>query len=295
MKAHSGLDPHLTRQVAHQPLRRWLVLPMVLAVTSVGCVAAPPAETAGSPAQRQSLTDTAPSAPMGDAVAGRQTGQILVAESDQLGLGEIHYLMYLPAMYGAVDEQRWPMIVFLHGSDERGSSARALERVRQVGLPNHIDASDGTFPLIAVSPLAKPDQTWVESIAAVEALISSVMEQYSVDPRRIYLTGLSMGGFGVWELAVSDPERYAALVPISGGSRVPDSLCTVAELPAWVFHGQLDDVVPVDESRAVVRELEACGGSPTYTEYPEARHDAWTQTYANPSLYDWLLDQVRTD
>jgi predicted peptidase len=126
----------------------------------------------------------------------------------------------------------------------------------------------------------------------VIALLDEVQSKYKVDPDRVYLTGLSMGGFGTWETATQYPERFAAIVPICGGGR-PYTVARLKNLPTWVFHGEKDNVVPIKRSEEMVDALKKAGGDVKFTRYPEAGHDSWTETYNNPELYDWFLKHTR--
>jgi predicted peptidase len=114
-----------------------------------------------------------------------------------------------------------------------------------------------------------------------------------VDPDRVYLTGLSMGGYGTWSLAAAHPERFAAIVPICGGGNPADA-AKLASLPVWVFHGAKDPTVPLERSKEMVEAIKSAGGNPRFTIYPEAGHDSWTETYNNPELYQWLLEQKKS-
>jgi predicted peptidase len=148
------------------------------------------------------------------------------------------------------------------------------------------------FPFITVSPQCPYDFCWLMEAHTLNALLDEVAARYAVDADRIYLTGLSMGGYGAWHLGSQYPERFAAVVPIAGGG-VPQDVCTLKDVPVWAFHGELDDVVPVSESEEMVDALKACGGDVRFTLYPGVYHDSWTQTYSNPELYEWLLTHTR--
>jgi predicted peptidase len=197
---------------------------------------------------------------------------------------KIDYLLFLPQGYEE-SKQRWPSILFLHGSGESGTN---LAKVKKRGLPKLVE-SKPDFPFILVSPQC-PGQGWNNK--TLMALLDGVISKYRVDPHRIYLTGLSMGGYGTWSLAAAHPEKFAAIVPISGGGKTADAK-KLAALPIWVFHGAKDSIVPVQRSREMVEAIRAAGGNVKYTEYPEAKHDCWTETYDNPELYKWLLAQKR--
>jgi predicted peptidase len=118
--------------------------------------------------------------------------------------------------------------------------------------------------------------------------VDEMTEKYKVDPERIYLTGLSMGGYGTWSIGCSYPGRFAAIVPICGGG-IPIRAGNLKSVPVWAFHGAKDPVVPLSQSQQMTDAVNRAGGSAQLTVYPEAEHDSWTQTYNNPQLYDWLL------
>jgi predicted peptidase len=195
------------------------------------------------------------------------------------------YQIFLPRTY-TESQVRWPLILFLHGGGERGTD---IEKVKVHG-PLKIAAQRSDFPFIVVAP--QVDTTLIWSTARLDALLDDVQEKYRVDPDRIYVTGLSMGGYGAWHLAMVFPHRFAALVPISGGA-TPSGMCALRHLPIWVFHGARDDVIKLDRSEELVERLKRCNGNVRFTVYPDAGHDAWTRTYDNPELYDWLLQQRR--
>ena len=121
-----------------------------------------------------------------------------------------------------------------------------------------------------------------------------MLQKYQVDPQRVYLTGLSLGGYGTWSLASRYPKRFAAIVPICGGGR-ESAMEPLKDLPVWVFHGAKDEIVSINESERLVEALQAIDGNVKFTVYPEADHDAWTETYNNPQLYQWLLQQKRSN
>jgi predicted peptidase len=195
------------------------------------------------------------------------------------------YLLYLPKAYDEKDS--WPLLLFLHGAGERGDD---LEKVKVHGPPKLI-AAGKEFDFIVISPQCQSDHWWRSE--ELTALLDDVVEKYKVDQDRIYLTGLSMGGFGTWSLAGFSPNRFAALVPICGGG---DSSVArrLAHIPVWVFHGAKDPVVPLSASETMVEALKKADGNVKFTVYPEAGHDSWTDAYNDPNLYQWLLEQKRT-
>jgi predicted peptidase len=193
------------------------------------------------------------------------------------------YQIYLPPGYPS--GKRWPLVLFLHGAGERGSDFAALSHTGLTQL-----AAGRAFPFILVAPQVPADEIW--SIPALAALLDRVTTDFRVDPDRVYLTGLSMGAFGGWDLATSYPDRFAAVVLISGGGN-PVSACRLRDVPVWLVHGRKDDVIPVEESELLARALQGCGGPVRLTVYPEAGHDAWSQTYEDPEFLNWLLAQKR--
>ncbi len=177
-------------------------------------------------------------------------------------------------------------MLFLHGAGERGDD---LELVKTLGLPAILDRQE-EFSFIVVAPQCPQGDSW--STAVLNALLDQVISTYSVDECRVYVTGLSMGGYGTWNLAVRYPHRLAAIAPICGGG-VSLLAYRLKDLPIWAFHGAKDDVVPLSESEKMVDSVKESGGSVRFTVYPEAGHDSWTQTYDNPELYEWFLQHRR--
>jgi predicted peptidase len=214
------------------------------------------------------------------------SGQQTPCQLDRTIKVTMKYLLYLPKNY----EQKpsWPLMLFLHGGGEGGDD---LELVKKHGPPKLIEAGQ-QFPFIVVSPQCPKGKSWEAFTFELTALLDEIVEKYKVDRYRIYLTGMSMGGYGTWSLASYTPDRFAALVPICGGGD-PSRTRRLAQIPIWVFHGAKDPTVPLKRSEEMVEALKKNGGTPKFTVYPEAKHDSWTETYANPELYEWLLQQRR--
>jgi len=202
---------------------------------------------------------------------------------------QMEYLLFLPESYAQSANQEFPLILFLHGAGERGSD---LDSVKRHGIPKIVETNPD-FPFIAVSPQCPEDSWWTSELHTINGLIEEVVEKYKVDTSRIYLTGLSMGGFGTWSLASMYPERFAAIAPVCGGGEVRQILRSLTEMPIWTFHGQKDDVIPFSRSEEIVTALKKHGSSIKFTIYPEAGHDSWTETYDNPELYEWFLKHSR--
>lgn len=215
------------------------------------------------------------------------------------------YQVFVPSR--TVAPGKAPVILFLHGSGERGD-----DNLRQVavGLGPHVQAHAGDFPAIVVFPQAPQDSEWNQVADVAFAQLDAATREFGGDPDRTYLTGLSMGGYGVWDYALRQSYRFAALVPVCGGLVHPrrpsmavaglddeaDPYAAVAQrlrgIPVWIFHGAKDDAVPVEYSRrmdAAFRTADARDAR--YTEFPDANHNSWDPAYATPELWTWLFAQ----
>ena len=193
------------------------------------------------------------------------------------------YLLFLPDGYGK-NKQSWPLILFLHGAGERGSD---LNKVKKHGPPKIVEKQKD-FPFIVVSPQCPEDDWWTDKTEVLINLLDDIVARYNVDKERIYLTGLSMGGYGSWALASEYPKRFAAVAPIcGGGNRI--MAFRLKDMPVWAFHGAKDSVVPLKQSEEMVNAIKARGGDAKLTVYPDAGHDSWTETYNNEELYEWFL------
>jgi predicted peptidase len=208
---------------------------------------------------------------------------------------EARYLLFLPQGYNATSGKTWPLMLFLHGAGERGTN---IWKVATHGPPKNV-TSHPDFPFILVSPQCPEGEIWSSDLLL--GLLDEIEQKYAVDTSRVYLTGLSMGGYGTWKLGLSHPERFAAIVPICGGGELLSVLIAdggkaqaLKTLGVWAFHGAKDPVVPTAESERMVSALKRLGVPDVkLTIYPEAGHDAWTETYRNPELYEWLLAHQR--
>jgi predicted peptidase len=208
---------------------------------------------------------------------------------------QVRYLLYLPDSYGKDPQQKWPLILFLHGRGERGDN---LDLLKKQPLPKILE-QQADFPFIVVSPQLSADKLWwSDMIDSLNTLLFQIQSTYSVDPKRVYLTGISMGGFGTWEFALCYPNRFAAIVPIAGGYQegsraIPENICALSDIPIWVFHGGEDiDVLPF-QSEVLVDALKNCDGNIRFTFYADSDHaGSWTRAYADTELYQWLLAQT---
>ena len=221
--------------------------------------------------------------------------QAYTLETEIVKSVHLNYLLFLPRDYGENLQKRWPLILFLHGAGERGDD---LELVKVHGIPKVVEQRED-FPFITVSPQCAVDSWWSAHIEELDALLNEVTAGYAVDTDHLYLTGLSMGGYGTWHLAATYPQRFAALAPICGGgpwfAGFPEKVSVLKDVPIWVFHGAQDDVVPLEESERMVDALKACSSNVRFTVYPDADHDSWTETYDNPELYEWFLQHTRRE
>jgi predicted peptidase len=190
------------------------------------------------------------------------------------------YLLFLPKGYVKTNKDL-PFLFFLHGAGERGNE---IEIVKRNGPPKFI-SQNKNFPFIMAAPQCKEEMRW--NTDELIKLLDEIILKYKIDTKRIYLTGLSMGGFGTWEIAVKYPEKFAAIIPVCGGGD-PAKACIMKNLPIWAFHGAKDDIVPLSKSEEMIKALKKCGGNPLFTIYPNAEHDSWTETYNNPEIYKWL-------
>jgi len=217
------------------------------------------------------------------------------------------YVRYVPRDYSP--DRPWPLIVFLHGAGERGSDGLLPT---EVGLGGAIRRFPERFPALAIFPQCPADRTWEVMLDDVEAMIQATEAAYAVDPDRIYLTGISMGGYGAFLFAAQRPRRYAALMPVCGGaepadvrrlSTAPpaadafghyrDRIAAIAHLPTHIFHGADDTVVPPMRSRQAHRALQNAGAPVHYTEYEGIAHNAWDTAYQDPDNIAWLFEQRR--
>lgn len=203
----------------------------------------------------------------------------------------LEYILYLPRDYSDLEKQ-WPLLLFLHGAGERGHDLTRLERH---GPPMLIATEAREFPFVILAPQCPPRRRWTERpvLEALDALLDDIVSRQRIDESRIYVTGLSMGGTGTWHLACRYPDRFAAIAPICGTGNTRQA-ATIAQVPAWVFYGGRDNRLLIARIRAMGNALKRAGGNVRFTVYPDSRHDAWTETYNHPGLYEWFLEHRRS-
>lgn len=238
----------------------------------------------------------------------RQDGEMFQNRAVTIGATEYHFRVFTPK--GWSKKKKSPVILFLHGAGERGDDNLAQTKV---GIGPAILRQQESLPFIVVLPQCPRNRWWTEPGMQAQALkaLDQTIKEFNGDPKRTYLTGLSMGGYGAWIMAASNPSMFAALAVVCGGVRPPprvnvpqpsDGLAAsadpygavaakVGKTPVWVFHGGADPVVPVTESRKMVETLKAIGGNVRYNEYEGVGHNSWDKAYAEPELFPWLFSQ----
>jgi predicted peptidase len=221
------------------------------------------------------------------------------------------YYVYRPADW--TPDKKWPVIVYLHGADERGADG---VKPTQVGLGPWVWQSHGKFPFVVIFPQCASGSFWMykgEGERVMQAIDRSLKEDAG-DPARVYLTGNSLGGYGTWILGAVHADRFAALVPICGGAapprgrplppeapfaKDPDPYLAVAQhigkVPVWAFHGEDDWLVDPKQTKRLVDDLHQLGNDAKMTIYPGVGHNSWDRTYSNPALWDWLAQQRRAN
>ena len=212
---------------------------------------------------------------------------------DESRTDTVRYWLFLPADYEAQALSGGaPLLLFLHGAGERGNeSGDEIDRVKIHGPPRLLDDPEfaKNFPSVTVSPQCKRGYAW--SPAQLMLLLDHIEENFTIDKNRVYVTGLSMGGFGTWMCLNEAPERFAAAAPICGGAK-PEWAERLVNIPIWTFHGDQDRVVTVDRTQTIVDAIREAGGRKViFTIYRGVAHDSWTPTYDNQLFYDWLFQQ----
>lgn len=197
------------------------------------------------------------------------------------------YAVYVPREYDP--SKKWPLIVFLHGAGERGDDGLLQT---EVGLPNAIRRYADWFPAVVVIPQCPEGSWWDKAIEDIERSYELTREQYNIDSERIYLTGLSMGGYATWMYGAQHSDRWAAMLPICGGGNVEDAPA-LAKVPIWAYHGADDTTVKPEESRKMVEAVKRAGGTIQYTELEKTDHNSWDPAYRNKKVIRWLFKQKK--
>ena len=207
--------------------------------------------------------------------------------------GEVPYLVYLPKNFKPDAEQEFAMVFFLHG---RGESNGPLNLVAKWGPPKFAQRGDD-LPFVVVSPQCPRDDSWNSDTqqSRLKELLDHAVEEFKIDPAQVFLTGLSMGGYGSWTMAARHPERFAAVAPVCGGGK-PEDASKLTDVPIWAFHGDQDRAVPFSKSVEMVDAIKAAGGTKVrFTTLEHIGHNCWSAVYATPELYNWMKQQVKKD
>jgi predicted peptidase len=218
--------------------------------------------------------------------------------------GKLLYRLMKPKDYDP--KRKYPLVLFLHGAGERGDDNQAQLKWGAEDFASETNRSK--HPCFVVVPQCPHDEQWVDVPWSADShtmpekptpalrksldLIAQLSKEFSIDPNRLYITGLSMGGYGVWDAIQRHPDLFAAAAPVCSGGD-PQYARQIAHVPIWAFHGAKDPVVKPHRSREMIEAIKAVGGQPKYTEYPDATHNSWTPTYDDPELYQWMFAQSR--
>ena len=235
------------------------------------------------------------------ALAQSQRGEFVARRFRDSG-GVLPYRIFIPPSYDK--RQKYPLVLWLHGSGGRGS-----DNVRQISAGNlrgtHVwttPANQSRYPCFVLAPQCPENEVWTSGdkpltpgprLRQAVRLLASIEQEFSIDTDRLYVAGQSMGGFGTWSLISAHPNMFAAAIPINGGGDTSKA-SLLRDLPLWVFHGEKDEAVDVEQSRRMVAAIRRAGGSPKYTEYRGAGHLIWARVFSEPDLVPWLFSQSRT-
>lgn len=215
----------------------------------------------------------------------------LIEDEQKVAVTEnLRYYLYFPKAYEAEPDKEFGLLLFLHGGGESGAD---LQEIKKNGPPRLL-AEGKQLPFLVLAP-QNPHKKKFWNIHAVNQLLDSVVEQYRVDPRRIYLTGLSRGGSAAWDMAVQYPSKFAALAVVCGMAPTPYAHWLDKQMPIWVFHGAQDPIIPVSESDIMVEKLQEMQYDVRYSRYEGVGHNSWEKAYTTEELYQWLHKQKRTD
>ena len=202
---------------------------------------------------------------------------------------DLPYLRYLPADFDPDSEKLWPLVVFLHGAGERGDTLVDVYRNGPFRFGEQTD-----FPFLMVAPQCPNNDYWGAHIETLDDFLEDMLENLPVDRDRVYLTGLSMGGTGTWLWSLASPQKFAAILPVCG-TGVYWYGEALRDVPVWAWHGDVDSVVPVQESVNMVSAVNKRGGCAKITILPGIDHDSWVQAYEGDGWYRWLLSHKKAN
>ncbi len=216
--------------------------------------------------------------------------RLIDAEQETVVRETFSYYLYYPDNYESVADEKFPLLLFLHGGGESGDTLQTLKR----SGPPKLIAGGKKFPFLILAPQNPERKKWWNT-RAVAQLLDTIIAHNKVDPKRIYITGLSRGGGAAWEMAVQYPEKFAAMAVVCGMAPLPYASWIDKNMPIWVFHGEEDESVPISESENMVRKLKSMGHDIQFTRYAGVGHDSWVRAYNTEALYEWFLKQQRKD
>lgn len=272
-----------------------IVFVLILIITLPACASNPstPPETSPKIEDQQSNTIEPTSFPEPNQNS-IQTGQHPYSFLTSTGV-ELRFLIYIPDNYQSADQ--WPLILFLHGAERVGKNMEVM--TERGGLLKSLE-TDPNFKFVVVSPQL-PSGRWGKYIDPMEELLEHLSESLAIDTNHIYLTGASLGAIGAWQYALDYPDRFAALAPVGGmapasssSDPVPDNICTLKNLPIWIFHGEEDLDIRPELNKQLVSTMEACGANIKFTLFPGVNHrETFPMAYEDPALYAWFLEQSK--
>ncbi len=241
------------------------------------------------------------------------TGAIVLqvsAQKDSLAFARLQYITKTDTLPFRLlkprkleNDKTYPLIIFLHGAGERGNNNEGnIKHINELVTNN---ANRMKYPCFVIAPQCAKKQQWIEAynspfskkpskpMQLFIGLLEKTLKEYPIDPDRIYITGVSMGGYGTWDLISRYPNKFAAAVPVCGGGDVKMAPL-IKDIPIWAFHGATDPVVKPEQSRKMITALQNAGGFPGYTEYPNVDHPSWVHAYKEPYLFVWMFRQKLT-
>ncbi|MCX6215851.1 prolyl oligopeptidase family serine peptidase [Spirosoma sp.] len=214
---------------------------------------------------------------------------VVCAQTSRKKYEKYPYLIYTPKGYSK-SRRSLPLVIYLHGGSQRGQD---LNKLKTYGPPYLVEQGHD-FNFIIASPQCPEGKFW-STDNWFDSLYADLLKKYRIDTRRVYLTGISMGGYGVWQTAVAYPNTFAAIVPLCGGCDDSTRICRIKQIPVWTFHGTADDLIPISETERLVRRLNKCGGQVKFTRLANQGHDIQYLYEKETAIYDWLLKQVNTN
>lgn len=201
------------------------------------------------------------------------------------------YLVYLPKDYSG-QTRNYPLVIYLHGGSHKGND---LNKLKEYGLPYLVDQGND-FDFIVVSPQC-PDNKYWSSDNWFEPLYEKIIAKYRINPDKVYLTGISMGGYGTYIVAMDHPDKFAAIVPLCGGCNDSDTtrICNLKNIPIWAFHGTTDNLITITETERIVNTLDKCEGKIKFTKLEGEGHGIQYLYEKHPQIYEWMLKQSRSN